>query len=676
MMMVRKLIQSFSPVRVPLSIVALAVVFGVLAYAEVALTRESGRIAALWIPNALLVSAILLSRGDRDGWLLIACFSTNVIANVTVGDRLFDAVGLSICNTLEVTVVCVLMRRWCGATVDLSDMRALARFAFAGGVAGPGVAGLFATMLVSWRVGHFDPGTWLSWSVTDALGLLICTPATMILARHGDSVARVSAKRLFEFLLVLAIGSGVTALVFGQSQYPYLFLVSPFVVVAAFRLGSVGTAVATILIAIVSSIATSLGSGPIQLVHGDLSTKLLVLQLFLATNFGMGLPIAAALEGRERLRAELGQSRDVVQSIIETMNEIIFMTDARGNWTFLNPAWQAILGFSVEQSLGHNAIDFLHPDEMSSGQQSLAALAAAKVSSGRSRRRFLNISGAVRQMEVSFRALYDAEGTYLGTTGNMRDVTERESAEADLKQAQAELIHVSRLSAMGAMASTLAHELNQPLGAVANYVRGLRRLLARDGWDAPPVFAQTLIDIDEGVVRAGEIVRRLRALVERGEVDRKVENVAQLIRESCGIGLVDATLRGVRHRFDFDPATDSIFVDRIQVQQVLVNLLRNAVEAMDQSPTRQIVISTLVQDAFCEIGVHDTGPGVSGAARDRLFVPFNTSKDSGLGIGLSISRTIVEAHGGQIWYEPGILGGGTFRLTLPTADSSDKIRSI
>jgi two-component system, LuxR family, sensor kinase FixL len=471
--------------------------------------------------------------------------------------------------------------------------------------------------------------------------------------------------------LVLGAGTLVTALVFSQSRFPYLFLVSPFVVVAAFRLGAVGTAVSTILIAIVSSIATSIGHGPIQLVNGDTATKLLVLQLFLATNFGMGLPIAAALAGRERLRAELAQSRDFVQSIVETMNEIVFRADAQGRWTFLNPAWEAIMGFTVEQSLGMLAVDFLHPDDKLSGTESVAALATGNVSLGRSRRRFVNASGVLRQMEVSFRPLFNSNGVYVGTNGSMRDVTDHEAADAGLKQAQPELIHVSRLSAMGAMASTLAHELNQPLGAVANYARGLKRLLAKGDWKVPAIVADTLVEIDEGVVRAGEIVRRLRALVERGDIDRKFENVPELIRESCGIGLVDAKLRGIDLHFEFDPQALSVFVDRIQIQQVLVNLLRNAVDAMADSKIRQIVISTKLTGVFCEIGLQDSGPGIDEDVRQRLFAPFNTSKQSGLGIGLSICRTIIEAHGGQIWCDDAIKNGTKFRLQLPVGEAEE-----
>ena len=596
---------------------------------------------------------------------MIACFASNVFANLVVGDPLLGALGLSLCNSLEISIVCAAMRRWCKASVDLTDMRTLARFALVGGLVGPALAGLLASLLVSSDLGHWPPITWLSWTVTDSLGLLIATPAIMILAGRRHNRIATSTQDLIEHFAVLAIGTLLTALVFMQSQFPFLFLISPFVVVAAFRLGPVGTAISTILIAIVSSIATSAGSGPIQLVHGDLTVQLLILQLFLAVNFGMGLPIAAALETRERLRNELAESRDFIRSILERMEEIVFRTDADGSWTYLNPAWEVAMGMSVEDCLGKKAVDFVHPDDRPAQMQATDVLASGQRTDGRIRLRFINAESVARQMEINFRGVYSADTGYAGSNGSMSDVTDHEEAEAKLKQAQATLIHVSRLSAMGAMASTLAHELNQPLAAVANYARGLKQLIAAGEWSAPRVLTQTLDEIDLGVVRAGDIVRRLRAMVERGEIERTVENLPLLIEEACAIGLIDASEAGVSYNFGFDPSATSVFVDRVQIQQVLINLLRNAVEAMTDCRDRQILISTRLCDAFCEVTVHDSGKGIREDMRAGLFTPFNGSKDTGLGVGLSISRTIIEAHGGQIWVEEGLVGGAAFKMTLP-----------
>ncbi len=249
--------------------------------------------------------------------------------------------------------------------------------------------------------------------------------------------------------------------------------------------------------------------------------------------------------------------------------------------------------------------------------------------------------------------------------------SERIKAESAIRRLRTELTHVSRLSAMGAMASTLAHELNQPLTAVTNYIRGSRRLLEEP-------TAATLGQIDEameaaeaGALRAGQIIRRLRGLVYRGNAETRPENMEELIREACNLALIDAERLGVLHRLDVAPEARWANVDQVQIQQVLINIIRNAVEAMQDSTRREVEIATrLAGDGFIEVSVADTGPGIA-PDEDDLFTPFHSSKSDGLGIGLSISRTIVEAHGGKIWAADGKKGGAIFRFTLPLAAAPD-----
>jgi two-component system sensor kinase FixL len=260
----------------------------------------------------------------------------------------------------------------------------------------------------------------------------------------------------------------------------------------------------------------------------------------------------------------------------------------------------------------------------------------------------------------------DETGRARRSVGAMADVTERNRAEEELHRMQAELIHVSRLSAMGAMASTLAHELNQPLAAISNFISGARRLAA-----ARPEPDDALVGALEaaasGAQRAGEIVRRLRELVSRGTVSVTVEDLPRLIEEACVLGFVDERQRGIRHRLDLDPAARWVHADRIQIQQVLINLIRNAIEAMELSDDREIVLSTRARGDVVEIAVADSGTGIRQELFPTLFSRFMTTKTGGMGIGLPISRTIVDLHGGKIWAENRPEGGAAFRFTLPMA---------
>ena len=256
-------------------------------------------------------------------------------------------------------------------------------------------------------------------------------------------------------------------------------------------------------------------------------------------------------------------------------------------------------------------------------------------------------------------------------TGFVRDLTERRRTEVRLQELQSELIHVSRLSAMGTMASTLAHELNQPLTAITNYLEATRDMLAGSAPDVALVRS-ALDDAAGQSLRAGHIVRRLRAFVARGTVEREVSSARQMIEEATALGLIGAAERNVRTTIVLDAAHDLVLVENVQVQQVLINLIHNAVQAMATSPKRELTISSAPHEQGCvRISVADTGDGIDADMIPRLFEAFETSKDDGMGLGLSICRTIVEAHGGRIWAEARSTGGTIFHFTLKLSDRAE-----
>jgi C4-dicarboxylate-specific signal transduction histidine kinase len=248
------------------------------------------------------------------------------------------------------------------------------------------------------------------------------------------------------------------------------------------------------------------------------------------------------------------------------------------------------------------------------------------------------------------------------------EMQERERADARSQELQAELSHAARLSAGGQMAAALAHELSQPLAAVTNSANAVRRLLAETRPDKIGTVGEIMSEISEQSLRAGQIIRRLRDFVTRGESEKQVENIRTIIGEANAFARTGLDTGGVRVRFKFDSDATDVLVNRIQIQQVLVNLIRNALEAMagQQRATLDVETNRLNEQSV-EIVVFDTGPGLASEVASQLFEPFISTKREGMGLGLSICRSIVEAHGGLLRHEPNPSGGAIFRFTLPIA---------
>ena len=404
------------------SLVAIAFVFASLALLGIELTRGSGRIATLWLPNAVL-TGVLLQRQPRNTWpYLAACLGADVVVNLTVGDPILLAIGLAVVNMIEVAMLVWIMRRLCGPLPAIDETRTLGHLLLACLLATSASATLATLALAPWA-GRFDTSAWLTWMLADGMSLLIVTPLMMISVQGWRSRQRPSGKSVLEWAGFLALATLVTVLIFAQSRFPFLFLACPVVIMAAFRKGIVGTAAATAIISLVASGFTMAGIGPITLVKGSAGDQLIALQLFLATSFAMGLPVATSLAAREALRRELRESRDFVQSILDNVDEVIFKTDKTGRWTFLNPAWEQLTGYRVEQSLGWSTTKLLHRDDLAEAGATYPKIVSGEIDACTLHQRFSTIAGDCRHIEVIVRRIQDEHGSFQGTAGNIRDVT-------------------------------------------------------------------------------------------------------------------------------------------------------------------------------------------------------------------------------------------------------------
>ena len=355
-----------------------------------------------------------------------------------------------------------------------------------------------------------------------------------------------------------------------------------------------------------------------------------------------------------------------LQSILDTVPDALIVIDSQGIMQSFNPAAERQFGWTAAEAVGQN-VRMLMPQPyrgahagfvdryQRTGERRIIGIGRVVVGERR--------DGSTFPMELAVGELFSRGQRYF--TGFIRDLTERQDTQARMQELQAELMHISRLTALGEMASTLAHELNQPLSAIANYLSGGRRLLERDPPDTNRA-ADAMDKAAEQAIRAGQIIRHLRDFIARGESTREVESLTKLVEEASALALIGAKEHGVRVSYRFDPRFDLVLADKIQIQQVILNLIRNAIDAMMASAHRELAICTdlAADEDFAQISVADTGPGLSPEIAGRLFQSFMTTKPHGMGVGLSISRTIVESHGGRIWVETNADGGATFHFTL------------
>lgn len=379
----------------------------------------------------------------------------------------------------------------------------------------------------------------------------------------------------------------------------------------------------------------------------------------------VALLLAVGVSFREAMRSQQ-RSADRFRAVIDNAHDAIIAIDAQGRIEMFNQAAERIFGYSAAEVIGEN-VNILMPQpyhrEHDGYLRNYLTTGKAKIIGTGREVEAKHKNGTIFPIDLSIGEM--RSGSRRGFIGVIRDITERHQSARQVRELTAELVHISRLSAMGQLSSSLAHELNQPLTAIMNYAEAARQMLEASGVDAPPKVQEFLGKTVGQAERAGQIIRRLRNFVEKGPVERSVEELNRVVIEASNLATIGARVDGIRVQFDLDDSLPSISVDKVQIQQVVVNLVRNAVEVLRDAERRELIIQTTGHSGTQEVSVRDTGPGIAPNIAEKLFTPFVSTKKDGMGIGLSISQSIIAAHDGHLWAEANPGGGTVFKFRLP-----------
>jgi PAS domain S-box-containing protein len=540
------------------------------------------------------------------------------------------------------------------------------RFVLFAGILGPAVGATIrvtSLTLEGYALSSAHYSIWWTWCLAAGMGNLIVAPLFLLFSKNDVVLADLRRRGIECVLLVMSIvASGF--LVFGDllpseaKSYPLPYLCIPALAWAAFRFGRWEVATAVVALGSIAIAETLQGHGPFS--RGTQNESLLLLQAFMAIVTVMMLSVSTLIWERRRVQEAL---------MAEAIPHQVWGCRSDGSLNYCNEQWLNFTGLRREDARREGWTARVHPADLERVRKAREE-AARRHAPYEVELRLRGADGLYRRFVSRASGLYDDNGEVTQWFGTNTDVEERRQIDEALREAHAELAHVARLTTMGELVVSLAHELNQPLAAVITNGEACRRWLDRD----PPNLGEAMNAVRRVILdaaRAGDVVAHTRAFLQRRPSERSPIDVGHLIRESLAFVAADVARRGVVVREMLSEDLPHVLGDRIQLQQVVLNVVVNGIEAMEHvaEQTRELLIRAdcgeLEGSPGVVVSVRDTGAGVEEKNLERLFDAFYTTKPSGLGMGLSISRSIVEAHEGRLWGVPNTGRGMTFYLALP-----------
>ena len=665
----------------PAKLVGLAVGVTALGLISLLFTRDHSPVATVWLSNGLILFALLRAKASQWSPYLAVGLIGSLVARAAAGDPLSETFVVSGLNIFEVVICAALMRRLLRSDLDLTRPRHLAVFVLSAGVLAPAASGVLGATAFVALLGVPAMAVFSDWFPAHALGLLLLTPALLTIRTSGarELVREMAAP--WHALPALVLVSSL-AVVFGQTQYPLLFLVFPALTLIAFRWSAAWVAAALVATTAVAIGATLGGFGPAALIEGSLAKRMVILQLFLATSTLVALSLTAVVTSRRRseeslretiarsdaLAAELADSEKRYRLLAANASDLIVCFDAEARFTYLSPAIEPLLGYCPDELLGKQTRAIMHPEDY---RRSLGTY-EKHLKSEQAHEPFHFEYRAIRKdggevwLSGHPRAVFDANGAIVEFQDTVRDVSERKALEAELSEARDAAEEAARVK--GEFMANMSHEIRTPLTAILGFTSLLTERIdlapeARSHLDRVRAGGRALLSIvndvlDFSKLEAGQVVIRPRPTV-----------VQQTLAETLALFEPQAGAKGIGLQLALPADLPVARLDPDRLQQVLLNLIGNAVKFTEQGA---VTLRASYDEAAqrLTVRVEDTGAGMTEVQQAQLFLRFSqvdasmTRQHGGTGLGLAICRGLVEAMGGEVSVASVPGDGSTFSFSI------------
>jgi PAS domain S-box-containing protein len=630
--------------------------------------------APLWPPNTVLFCALVLTPPKRWWIYILAAFPAHIVVELGVGMGALQLLIAFITNALIALVSAAAMRRFVGERPWFSDVRKTWLYVLIAALVVPAIValgGAFVPILGDGSLEDFGLH-WTQWFASNSLGSLALAPIALILLAEPP-LPSAPALRTVEALVigtalvvVCTIAFEVSAGTLESGFLPaLLYSPLPLILWSTVRFGASGASGAVLIVSAV--LIWRALNGPSLFIASDPETNVFALQAFL---IGLAIPVlllGAAIEETRRAEHTTRDSEEQMSFAATSANIGLWQHNLATGDYWATEHCRNMFGLRANSPLNWETVgSVIHPDDRNTLKETMRA-ALRSSAPAECEFRVVLPGEQTRWMTARAHATYDGEGNPAQLSGLVADITARKTAEYQIELQRRELAHLTRVSVVGELSGAIAHELNQPLTAILANAQASQRMLGKDTPNLPEI-GSALDDIVQAGSRASEVISRVRRLLKKGESRYEAVDINELFRSTLNLLHSELISRRITVQLDLAKELPLAVGDPVELQQVLLNLAMNASDAMSSISThrRLLTLTTrTIEDGFVEGIVSDRGRGITPDQQGRLFEPFYTTKEHGLGLGLSICSTIINSHGGDLRIVNNKTGGARAVFVLP-----------